>query len=205
MYPKSVVVLVFLAAVTAVFAAGSDEEVDAAYKKGGRLLEPFLVLSDRGSNDPKTPQARAQILEGIRLLSTVVEAKPDNWAAFWLIGKGHQSLRDHSAAQTAFQRSYAINPAHRDVARELVIESICTGQTAAAVLVAESIAKANPTDAGLVANLGLAHLANGQLAQARSTTERALKLAPEDRISRALLSEVTSIQNGRKPSHYCPR
>jgi tetratricopeptide (TPR) repeat protein len=201
---KSIACILLLATAAAVSAAGSDEEVAAAYKNGTGLIEPFLVLTDRASNDPRTPQAHAQILEGIRLLSTVVEARQDNWAAFWFIGKGHQALRDHPAAEKAFTRSYALNPTHRDVARELMIESICAGNANAAVAVAESIVKSHPNDAGLAANLGLAHLANGQVPQARIATERALQLAPSDKITRALLSEITSVQNGRSPSRYCP-
>jgi len=199
-----VIAAILLLGVSVRAPGASDQELDAAYKQGSKLLEPYLVLSDRPARDATTRDARAQILEGIRLLSTVTEAKPENWAAFWLMGKGHQSLRDHVAAEGAFKRSYAINPTHRDVARELMIESICTGHTGAAVAVAEDIARLNPRDAGLAANLGLAYLADGQLTKARSATERALQLDPEDRITRGLLSEVVSVQGGRKPSKYCP-
>jgi len=196
--------IALLASAAAALAVGTAEEIDAAYKRGGMLLEPFLVLSDQDSSDPATPQAQAQIREGIRLLSTVVDAKPNNWAAYWLIGKGFQALREHPAAAAAFKQSYAINPSHRDIARELVIESICAGHTAAAVVVAEGIAKSNPADAGLTANLGFSYLTNGQLAKARAATERALALSPGDNITIALLAEITAVQSGRTPAKYCP-
>ncbi|MCW7536822.1 hypothetical protein OOT46_03000 [Aquabacterium sp. A7-Y] len=179
--------------------------MDAAYRKGSELLWPYLVLADRKASDAKTDVGRKEVAEGIRLLTVVVKANPQHWPAFWQIGKAHQALADHTSAHVAFKHAYDINPGRPDVAREYMIECICVGETAEAVHVAEVAVAAAPHDAGLVTNLGLALLADRQLSAARAATERALRIAPEDRITRNLLSEVEAVQRGRQPSNYCPQ
>jgi cytochrome c-type biogenesis protein CcmH/NrfG len=197
--------LVLYSATSSFPALSAEQDSSAAFEKGTELLGPYLILADRPSADAATPEARAKINEGIRILTDVAEAKPDNWAAFWFIGKGQQSLGNHVAAEAALNRAHTINPGAPDVGRELMIESICSGHLSAAVAVAQTTARLNSANAGLIANLGLAYLANGQLAQARSAVERALSLEPNDQISRALLFEIKAVERGRTPGHYCPR
>jgi Flp pilus assembly protein TadD len=178
--------------------------MSAAFKRGADLLKPYLVLSDKGSADPKSSEARKKIDEGIRVLTEVTNAQPDNWSAFWLIGKGHQAVGNHAAAEVALKRAHAINPGHPDVAREFMIESVCVGKLEQGVTVAKGVAELHPKDAGLRANLGLAYLASGQLQESRQAIERALVLDPNDPITQALLKEIKAVQSGRAPGRYCP-
>jgi len=71
----------------------------------------------------KTPQKK-KISEGIMYLDVVTQINPDNWAAFWLKGKGYQALNDSSSAYNEFNASYSIQKENPDVARELMFE--CT-------------------------------------------------------------------------------
>lgn len=187
------------------WALAAQGHLSATFKRGTDLLTPYLVLTDKVSADPKTKNARAQIEEGIRLLGEVTQAQPDNWAAFWFIGKGHQALRNHAAAEGAFRRAYEIKPGHTDIARELVIESVCSGKLDQGVAVAKQVVDHNPRDAGMAANLGLAYLASGQLKLARQAIERALALDPSDTISQALYKEIAAVEAGRAPGKYCPQ
>jgi tetratricopeptide (TPR) repeat protein len=185
-------------------AGTADRDFSEAFKSGAQLIEPYLKLADKASTDPKTPDARTRIREGIRILTEVTQGTPNHWPAFWMIGKGNQSLGDHIAAEAAFKRAYAINPENADVARELMTESICSGHRSDAVDVAKTVVRQNPMAADLIANLALAYLANGQLVEAREAVERAVKLAPGDEITRGLLVEVKAVQGGRKAGNYCP-
>ena len=191
-----------------VLASGSASQaagdVPDKFSEGSDLLMPYIVLSDGMSVDPTNPNARATILRGVQLLSEVVKEDPEKWDAFWFIGKGHQALRDHAAAQMAFKQAYAINSSNPEVARDFMIELICTGRFAASVKVAESIVAHHPDHADLLANLGLAYLANGQLTQARTAKDKASALDQDDKITQALLKEVRAVQGGTKPSPYCP-
>jgi len=196
--------LVLASVVVCCEAHGAEPDMSAAFRRGTNLLQPFLVLTDKGSSNPRSPEARAQIDEGIRLLAEVTNAQPENWAAFWFIGKGQQAVGNHAAAEAAFQRAHTINPRHPDVAREFMIESVCTGKLEQAVAVAKRTAELHPSDAGLLANLGLAYLANSQVKEARRAVEGALALEPKDSVTQALFAEIKAIEGGRAPGRYCP-
>lgn len=198
---KLILLMLVLVSGSAVQAAS---DVADKFSEGSDLLMPYIVLSDGMSVDPTNPSARATILRGVQLLSEAAQDNPDNWAAFWFIGKGHQALRDHASAQMAFKQAYALNSSNPSVAREFMIELICTGRFATGVKVAESIVALHPDHADLLANLGLAYLANGQLTQARTAIDKAVALDQDDKITQALLKEVKAVQGGRKPSPYCP-
>jgi tetratricopeptide (TPR) repeat protein len=163
-----------------------------------------MILADRTPADPTTPQGRSDLHEGIGLLTKVVRANPNNWAAEWLIGKAQQALRNHRAAYEALKQSYATKSDNPNVGRELIIEAICIGETNEAVATARQLSRAHPDDAGLAANAGLALLANGNVKEAKETTERALKMEPTDNVTRALLNEIAAVQAGHGQSSYCP-
>ncbi len=193
-----------LLALVPVVAASAEADLDAAFRRATKLLEPYIVLTDRSATEARTPDGRAKIAEAVGLLNGVTAASPNDWPSFWFIGKAHQALRDHPAAYAAFKQSLALRPPNPNVAREFVIEAICVRATSEAVAAAQEVAQANPSNSGLQANLGLALLANGQLDEAQAVTERALGMAPTDGITKALLAEIASVRSGRPPSEYCP-
>ena len=198
MRARRLIVLLWLYIQNGAGAMHEVEEHNALFRRGMALLEPYLILSGAGPKpaDPTTEAARSQIAEGIRLLNRVVEMNPKNWAALWLIGKGHQALQDHVAAYGALHGAFEINSTHSDVARELMLECICIGRTSQAVDVADVAAKHRPDDPGLRANLGLALLSNGELDRARKVTQEAISLAPHDPITRRILNEIEAVANG---------
>lgn len=199
---------IFSCALLAVFSATqivfAAEDVNVTFQQATKLIEPYLILADRSAAEARTDQGRAQIARAITLLTRVTVADPSHWQSYWFIGKAHQALRNHPDAFSAFKKSLNLRPSNPDVAREFVIEAICTGATADAVVVALEVARANPSNSGLLANLGLALLADGKVSQAKATVEKALAMTPEDRITRALLDESMKVQAGRAPSNYCP-
>jgi len=69
---------------------------------------------------------------------------------------------------------------------------------------ARQLFRAHPDNAGLAANAGLALLANGNLNEAKETTELAFKLAPHDPVTKSLLGEIAAVQAGRGQASYCP-
>jgi tetratricopeptide (TPR) repeat protein len=181
-----------------------EDDTGALYRRGVQLISPYLILTDAPAADPTTAKGKSDLLEGIDLLAKVVKADPDNWAARWVIGKAQQALRNHRAAYESFREAYVRKSDHPDVGRELVIEAICIGETKEAVATAQQLARAHPDNAGLAANAGLALLADGNLTEAKATTELALKMAPQDPVTKALLGEIVAVQAGRRPASYCP-
>jgi len=174
------------------------------FRKGSELIQPYMAVVDRESADPTTAEAKQRIAEGIRLLTLVTKQDPQNWSAFWFIGKGEQARRNHVAAESAFQRAFEISPGESAVGRELMIESICAGHSGDAVRVAEKSVSLNARDPEMVANLALAYLADGQVPKARKTVNEAIVLEPRDEITHALSQEITAVEDGRAPRNYCP-
>ena len=186
--------------------ANTAEEHDALFRAGSEMLRPYIFLGDRQNADPKSAEGRRKIAEGIRNLTRVTQMNPGNWPAFWMVGKGYQAVGDHASAYAALREAFRINPGQPDVAREFMLEAICIGQTDEAVSVAERAVQLRPQDAGLMANLGFAFLAKGELERARVATAKALEAAPQDRITQTLASEISAVAEGRRQfsvARYC--
>ena len=58
---------------------------------------------------------------------------------------------------------------------------------------------ASPCDPGLVANLALAYLIDGDVARARGAAEEAISAAPDDQISNFVRSVIEEVASGRRP------
>ena len=194
-----------LAALIASSPAYAEEDLlTQTFTRAAKIVEPYLVLTDRAAQNARTSEGHAQLSSAIAMLTRVTEANPGHWQSFWFIGKAYQAQRDHPAAFQAFKQSLSLKPPNPNVAREFVIEAICLHATGEAVAAAREVALANPSDAGLLANFGLALLADGQISQARETTETALAMSPSDRVTKGLLAEVMQVQSGRAPADYRP-
>ncbi len=206
MYRLSAASIAFVIYATAVVLPlrASAEDLESAFRQATDKLQPYLVFTGRKAANAQTDSGRADIAEALALLKRVTTARPDHWPAFWYTGKAHQALRNHPAAYDAFKQSVALKPLHPDVAREFVIEAICVNATSEAVAAAREVATANASNSGLRANLGLALLADGQLAEANSITKQALAMDPADRIAKNLLAEILEVQGGPVASQYCP-
>jgi Flp pilus assembly protein TadD len=179
------------------------DQQDALYKKGSKLIEPYMLLSDRPNADASTREAREQLREGIEALEQVVEADPRKASAYWIMGMAYRALEDYGRATVAFGKAYAINPKQPNFAREYSYSCMCSGLTKRAVEVAADNAAQHPADAGIISNLGLALLADGQLEKARDATVRSLVIDPKDEVTKRLLDEIDAVHDGKKPGRYC--
>ena len=167
------------------------------YREGIALIGPYLVLSDAPAKDPSSPSAQKELKRGITLLRRAVDLYPDNWEAFWVMGKGYQALRQREDAYQCFQRAYSINPNNPDVGLEYVAECIAIGKGDEAVEIARGISEGNPNDVGLLSNLGLAYLIAGNVDKALEVTRKAMEMQPEDSVIKNLLSLIQNVQEGK--------
>jgi tetratricopeptide (TPR) repeat protein len=156
-----------------------------------------MRLADRTPDSD--PHAETELNEGIRNLDVALEIAPESWPAWWLRGKAEQALKDHEAAYESFERSYRLHAANPDVGRELVAECLETGRSGEAVAVAEAISRENPQDEGLLANLALAQLLNGHLDEALRVADAALRLDPDDAITKTVRRRIEDVRAGRRP------
>lgn len=187
---------------TASFALDSEQH-NRLYRKGIDLVRPYTMLSDGTAADPTTEEAREHLTEGIALLREVVRINPQNHAAYWIMGMGYRSLGNAQEATTAFASAYELHPLQPDYAREYSYSCMCSGQTAKAVEVARRVSDDHPQDAGLLANLGLALLAHGELEEAEDVTTRAFALTPSDPVTGRLLREIGDVKEGKPLRRFC--
>lgn len=175
----------------------NDAEHNALYERGAGAISPHMQLLD---STPKiTPAVRAQISQGIRDLDAVTKFNPQNWAAFWIKGKGYQVLGDQKAANTEFKLAFALQTQNPDVAREYAMSCLDLGFGAEAIRATQHAIKISPADAGLQANLALALLIEGKNIEAKQTITKALKMAPDDKISQALQKVIDEVIAGTRP------
>ena len=172
-----------------------------AYRKGVDLITPHMRLAGRNPN--LSAQALADLREGIRYLDMVLNVASNNWAAWWVRGKAEQALTNHESAYESFHSSYIINSQNRDVGRELVLECLETGRASEAVQVAEAICEREPKNAGLLANLALAYLIDGQVEKAMRSAEAALQSDTSDPITKCVKIRIADVQAGRLSQPSC--
>lgn len=191
--------LLFLTGASAVaqqIAVTNTEEHNAAFKRGAALISPNMELLDRaGKSDAK---ARAEITEGIRYLNAVTEYNPENWAAFWIKGKGYQSLGDWTAANAEFKKSFEQQDQNPDVAREYALSCMELGLSDEAIKAAVHAVKTDPADSGLQANLALAYLIGGKIEEAKKAIAISLEKSPDDKISQTVKTVIEKVASGEK-------
>jgi tetratricopeptide (TPR) repeat protein len=158
-----------------------------------------MRLHGQPRNPTITGRARKDVSHGIELLQAVININPTNWAAYWVIGKGYQTLGKSEEACDAFGHSFAIQKQNADVAREYMFECLDLGRAQEGVDAAEHAAGLEPNDAGLAANLALAYLIAGRNAEALKKAEEALARDPADTVTQAVVRVIREVATGKRP------
>lgn len=180
----------------------TQENHNPYYKIGTKLIEPYIPTSEKTAYVDK--KAKDDILEGIRYLDAVTQINPNNFAAYWIKGKGYQALNQHDSAYFQFDKSFQINKDNPDVAREFMIECLHLGKGKEAVNVSLHALSLDSNNAGLIGNLALAYLINGDLDLANTTINKALGIDSSDKINMKLKSIIEDVINGKRtqPKKY---
>ncbi len=179
-----------------------QENHDQYYKIGTELIDPYVILSDNSSILDK--KAKDNIREGIRYLEAVTEINKNNFAAFWIKGKGYQALREHASAYNEFKKSFHLNQNNPDVARELSLECLDLGKTKEAVEISLHALKLDSTSSGLIANLALSYLFNSDLDLSSKTISKAISVDPADKINYDIKKIIDDVISGKRiqPKKY---
>ena len=173
----------------------SLERHDEYYKKGFECIDPYIIIHGRPSRRPNIDK----IKEGIKYLDAVTKINPKNWAAFWMKGKAYQALRYTQSAYNEFKKSFDIEGENPDVSRELTIEALNLGKGEEGVEIARHALSLKPNNPGLMANLGLAYLINGEIDNAEDITRKAINLDPLDEINKRVLDTIIEVKSGKRP------
>ncbi len=198
-----VLVAVFITACNRRSAVPVNESVNdrhnRLYKEACALIDPYMRLHGAARRDATTARARRDLAKGIDNLKTVVQINPDNWAAYWIMGKGYQAQGMSSEACDAFASAYTIQKENADVAREYMFECLNVGRTKEAVQLSRAALALRPQDPGLKANLALCLLVDAQLDEGLRMTEEALQADPSDGITKSVKRIIEEVKSGKRP------
>lgn len=137
-------------------------------------------------------------------MDAVTQINPNNFAAFWFKGKAYQALNQHDSAYFQFEKSFELNKDNPDVARELALECMDLGKGQKAIEVSLYALALNDKDTGLIGNLALAYLFNGDLDLSHKTIENAISVDPADKINQNLKKIIDEVISGKRtrPKKY---
>lgn len=203
-------IVIALGVLTAVFVAtcnrkpsvpvneSADDRHNRLYKEACALIDPYMRLHGVKRRDASTVRAKRDLAKGIDNLNTVVQMNPDNWAAYWIMGKAYQAQGRSSEACDAFASAYSIQKDNADVAREYMFECLNVGRTKEAVELAHTALRLRPQEPGLKANLALCLLVDAQLAEGLKMANEALQADPRDNITKTVKRIIEEVQAGKR-------
>ncbi|MCK7557050.1 hypothetical protein MKQ70_19380 [Chitinophaga sedimenti] len=168
------------------------------FKKAADILHPAMMLHGREEEAVKPKQIR----DAIAMLDKAISIAPDNFATHWLKGKAYQVLDESKKAYDAFQQSFHYNQENPDVARELAIECCNLGMGEEAVAAARHALLLDRGNAGLMGNLALCYLINGEVEEALAQITTALQVSPVDEINQRLKTIINEVRSGKRKRPY---
>lgn len=178
-----------------------DSEHNRLYVQGTGLIRPYMEIHGQQTK-PLDNAGRESLRQGIELLKRALSINSNNWAAMWIIGKAHQRLEDFASALQFFDRADKAHPGHPDVNREASLAAMELGRPEDAIPYCRSAIAAKPDEPGLRANLALALLFSGQVAEADAIAREALRRDRSDQITRRIMKLCADVASGRRA---CPR
>jgi Flp pilus assembly protein TadD len=175
-------------------------EHNRVFEEASALIKNEIPLHERPNMPKPGWLLRRKLKRAVSLFERVLQLKPDNWSAMWLVGKVHERLGDNDTALSWFERSYQVNPSQPDVAREASTCAMRVGRHDAAIVFAHRATQIEPANAGLHANLALAYLLAGRVAEAQTSIDRSIAVDQTDKISQTIKTIVQHfVTNGRTP------
>jgi Flp pilus assembly protein TadD len=180
----------------------SDEDIelhDRLYAKAWALIEGEVHLQGRSPLGKPGWRARRKLNEAISLFEETVRINPGNWNSMWALGKICQRLSDDSSAFNWFAQAHKIVPDNSDVLREATLCAMTLGNGGAAVELATSAVRLNPNDPGLISNLALALLLDGQVEEAGEQIRKVVRANQNERIARSVQQLIEDVKLGKVP------
>ena len=169
------------------------------YDEASRRVTKDVIAQGNVQGVPSAA-AQARLRQSAGQLREALAIFPASWNAMWTLGKIHQRLGEHAEAFQWFMRAFDINPTQPDVAREAGLEALDIARFDDGTCLFQAAIRGSPQDGGLHANLALAHLFAGRLADARKEAEAAVKQDPKDEVSAKVLRLVRDVQSGARPA-----
>ncbi len=175
--------------------ARHNELVDEAWS----LVKGQVFLDRSGPSGRPGMFARRRLQKAIERFQEALEINSEGWQSMWALGKIYQRFGSEAETLFWFKKAMALAPDQPDVARETGLAAFAVGNTELGFKCTQAALDARPDDPGLIANLALAHLLDGDLTEAQSFVKKALELAPDDTISQYLAQVIRGVVEGTQP------
>jgi tetratricopeptide (TPR) repeat protein len=180
-----------------------DRDALALARSERQRLKPAAELASTlhaattllGTDDVAADAARAAIDALLLARDTAVAAGLAVPAhALQVAGSLARKTADLARARTLFEASLVERPRDPEALRNLATVCQGLGDVQAALRASIQAYRLDPTDAGLVCNVGVCHLAAGTLSSAREYVDLARQLAPKDPIVLRALAAVVEAE-----------
>ena len=173
---------------------------DSIYKKSCDLVLPYIRIDGKSEYEDKYDPDKAEscLNEAIKGFEEVINLDPENWSAFWFLGKSYQALKQDQKSYECFKTAHSLNLTHQDVMRELALQCLRTKRYDSAVYYCQAALEFSPKDFTLISNLAVSKMFQGQLEQATEIAEKCLSLLPNDEPSLEVLRIIKDIKDGKR-------
>lgn len=191
-----------------VAAAQSGHLTDAQVERYNNLANEATAIADRYiiiEGRTRAPPDVAELARALRLYDEALQINDGRYGVWWMRGKIYQVLQQPHEALASFRRAYELEPSNQPIINEMTIQAVELGEFAFALEATERGLLVFPNDLALRARLALVQLLSGNLDEAIIAADRALQLAPDDRISREIRRIAVEVREGRRTQPHSMR
>lgn len=177
---------------------GQIEEHNRLWKEATSIAERLISLGTERRKLGWVGRRRAR--RALAMVDRCAQLAGDTWNIRWQRGKLWQVLGGHDAAIEQFLSAAADAPDRyaADMWREACLEALDLGRGDVAVRCAECAIQCRSGEAGLYANLALAHVLARDDTEAARSAERACAMDPADEVSQNVRRLVLDVASGRR-------
>lgn len=170
-------------------------DINDVYRQSCDAVLPYIRLEGVDAK-PIDSIAEEVMQKGIEGFKSVTRFNPNNWAAYWMMGKTHQALNENEEAYQAFLLAHNIHLGEQNVLRELALQCLKTKRFDLAAFYSQGAQEFDPEDYTLWANMAVAKLFQQKLDDAETWANKALSRLPGDEPSLRVLQFVKEIRDG---------
>jgi hypothetical protein len=171
-----------------VYIGRTSTPVDSMFTIASKVIQKHFVSAGAPI---LTDGPAEQVSEAAEMLEKVLAEVPDWWNAQWFYGKSQLALGNYEAA-------YQLEKSVEIIPRELAGVCLELGRFDESVVVGEAALALDPTNVELLGNLSLSYLLAGQFEHARKALDAAIKIDPEDSVSKTISRILSEIVEGRR-------
>lgn len=174
----------------------NDETYNQLCEVGFTILDPFILLADQPSRKVGF-FAKRKLKKAIAAFEQAIVLQPQNFVAYWGLGKTYQALDYPDQTLASFERAYTCEKSNADVCREACLAAMECGDFLKGNDYADKAIAISEDDPGHYCNKALALMFLGKDKEALESVSHSLRLAPQDEITQYVNGIILSVAQGK--------